>query len=120
MYYQTGKDQQAIDAFSQAIRLKPGLFVPNLFLGTRLCEVEAVQRGDSLSQTSCCFLIRQIFKRGLALGQAYAGVGKTRLAIASYLRAVQLDPRNADAWFHLGVSYLEHGRSRRPDSSGAA
>jgi tetratricopeptide (TPR) repeat protein len=43
----------------------------------------------------------------LALGQAYRGSGKTRLAIASYLRAVQLDPGNADGWFHLGVSYLE-------------
>ena len=43
MYYQIGKDQQAIDAFSQAIRLKPGLFVPNLVPWTRLCEVEAVQ-----------------------------------------------------------------------------
>ncbi len=43
----------------------------------------------------------------LALGQAYAGSGKTRLAIASYLRAVQLAPRSADGWFHLGVSYLD-------------
>jgi len=32
MYYQIGKNQQAIDAFNQAIRLKPGLFVPNLSL----------------------------------------------------------------------------------------
>ena len=53
MYYQLGKDQQAIDAFSQAIRLKPGLFVPNLFLGLDYVRVEAVQRGDSLPQTSC-------------------------------------------------------------------
>jgi tetratricopeptide (TPR) repeat protein len=43
----------------------------------------------------------------LGLGQAYAGMGKTRLASAAYSRAVQLEPGNADAWYRLGVSYLE-------------
>jgi len=33
MCYQTARDQQALAAFLRAIRLKPGLFVPNLFLG---------------------------------------------------------------------------------------
>ena len=43
----------------------------------------------------------------LALGQAYRGSGKPRLAIASYRGPSRLNPRNADGWFHLGVSYLE-------------
>jgi tetratricopeptide (TPR) repeat protein len=47
----------------------------------------------------------------LGLGQAYKGIGKTRLAIASYQRMVQLAPGNADGWFHLGVSYLEQVES---------
>ena len=34
-------------------------------------------------------------------------MGKTRLASAAYSRAAELDPENADAWYHLGVSYLE-------------
>ena len=33
MYYQTGRDEKAIETFREAIRLKPTLFVPNLFLG---------------------------------------------------------------------------------------
>src|SRR5512132_4408517 len=33
MYYQTGKDQLASEEFRAAIRIKPSLFVPNLFLG---------------------------------------------------------------------------------------
>ena len=41
------------------------------------------------------------------LGQAYTGIGKTRLASAAYARAAELEPGNADAWYHLGVSYLE-------------
>jgi predicted Zn-dependent protease len=43
----------------------------------------------------------------LALGQAYTGAGKTRLAVASFAQAVQLAPANAQTWFHLGVSYLD-------------
>jgi predicted Zn-dependent protease len=34
-------------------------------------------------------------------------MGKTRLASAAYARATDLEPGNADAWYHLGVSYLE-------------
>jgi tetratricopeptide (TPR) repeat protein len=41
------------------------------------------------------------------LGQAYTGIGKTRLASAAYARAAELEPGNADAWYHMGVSYLE-------------
>ena len=36
MCYQTARDQQALAAFLQAVRLKPGLFVPNLFLGSSI------------------------------------------------------------------------------------
>src|SRR6266496_1562158 len=40
MYYQTGKDQKAIEAFNLAIRLKPDLFVPNLFLGIEYVKLK--------------------------------------------------------------------------------
>jgi tetratricopeptide (TPR) repeat protein len=106
MYYQTGKDEQAIDAFLQAIRLKPGLFVPNLFLGLdylklkRFDEAIPYLKQAALSKPADTEV-------HLALGQAYAASGKTRPAIASYRHAVQLNSENADAWFHLGVTYLE-------------
>ena len=106
MYYQTGKDQEAIDAFSQAIRLKPGLFVPNLFLGLDYVRLKRFNEAIPYLKRAVCLNATDIQAR-LALGHAYTGVGKTRLAIASYSRVVQLDPKNADAWFHLGVSYLE-------------
>jgi len=106
MYYQTGKDEQACEAFRQAIRLKPGLFVPNLFLGLEYVRLkrfsEAIPFLKQADLAKSADLQVQI-----ALGQAYAGNGKTRLATASYSRATQLSPGNADAWYHLGVSYLE-------------
>lgn len=106
MYYQTGKDEQAIEAFRQAIRLKPGLFVPNLFLG--LDYVKLKRFNEAIPYLKQAALLNTMdIQAQLALGQAYEGNGKTRLAIASYLRAVRLAPGNADGWFHLGVSYLD-------------
>lgn len=106
MYYQTGKDDQACEAFRQAIHLKPHLFVPNLFLGLedvkRKRFNEAIPYLNQAARSNPTDLQAQ-----LGLGQAYAGSGKTRLATVAYARGSQLDPGNADAWYRLGVSYLE-------------
>ncbi len=106
MYYQLGKDQQAIDAFNQAIRLKPGLFVPNLFLGLDYVRLKRFK--DAIPYLKRAVLLNPTdIQARLALGHAYTGVGKTRQATESYSRVVQLDAKNGDGWFHLGVSYLE-------------
>jgi len=106
MYYQTGQDDQAIDAFRQAIRLKPTLLVPNLFLG--LTYVKLKRFDDAIPHLKRAVLLNATdIQAQLGLGQAYTGIGKTRLATDSYLGVVRLDPKNADGWFHLGVSYLE-------------
>jgi predicted Zn-dependent protease len=106
MYYQTGKDKQAIAALRQALRLKPGLFVPNLFLGLAYVRLkqfsEAIPYFKQAEQARPSDVQVQI-----GLGQAYAGSGKSRLAVNSYLRAAQIAPGNADAWYHLGVGCLE-------------
>ena len=106
MYYQTGKDVQAREAFRQALRLKPGLFVPNLFLG--LESVKSKRFSEAIPYFKQAALARpRDVQAQIGLGQAYAGSGKTRLASAAYARASQIDSGNADAWYHLGVSYLE-------------
>ena len=106
MYYQIGKHDQAAEAFRQALRLKPGLFVPNLFLG--LAYVKLKRFTEAIPYLKEAALTKSTdLQVHFALGQAYAGNGKTRLASAAYSRATQLDPGNADAWYHLGVSYLE-------------
>jgi tetratricopeptide (TPR) repeat protein len=106
MYYQTGKDQKAIGAFQRAIRLKPRLFVPNLFLGLEYVKFKRFTEAISYLKKAALTKSADVQVQ-LALGEAYAGSGKTRLASASFSRATQLDPKSADAWYHLGVSYLE-------------
>jgi tetratricopeptide (TPR) repeat protein len=106
MYYKIGKDQQAIYAFSQAIRLNPGLFVPNLFLGLDYVKLKRFNEAIPYLKRAAVSKPTDV-QAQLGLGQAYRGSGKPRLSIASYQRAVQIEPGNADGWFHLGVSYLE-------------
>ena len=106
MYYQSGKDEQAVAAFQQAIRLKPALFVPNLFLGLDYIRLKRFK--EAIPYLKRAALSKPIeVQTHLGLGEAYAGTGETRLATASYLRATEVAPENADAWYHLGVSYLE-------------
>ena len=106
MYYQTGKDQQAITSFLHAIHLKPSLFVPNLFLGLDYLRLKRFRDAVPYLRRAAVLNATDVQTR-LALGQAYTGTGKTRLAVASFAQAVQLAPANAQTWFHLGVSYLD-------------
>ena len=106
MYYQTGKDQQAIDSLLQAIRLKPDLFVPNLFLGLEYAKQKRFR--DALP-----YLVRASQSNSadtqlqLGLARAYMGTGKADLAIRSYIRATELEPGSANTWYHLGLAYLQ-------------
>jgi tetratricopeptide (TPR) repeat protein len=106
MYYQTGKDELACEAFRQAVRLEPNLFVPNLFLGLDYVKQRRFREAIAYLKRAAVAKPNDV-QTQLGLGQAYAGNGETRLATASYLRATQLDSGSADAWYHLGVSYLE-------------
>ena len=105
MCYQIGKDAQAIGAFRQANRLNPELFVPNLFLGREYVKLKRFSEAIPYLKRASLSKPDDINVQ-LGLAQAYAGDGKTRLAITSYLHAAQIDPRDADIWYHLGVSYL--------------
>jgi tetratricopeptide (TPR) repeat protein len=106
MYYQTGQDELASEAFREALRLKPGLFVPSLFLG--LVQLKLKRFSEAIPYLKQAALAKPTdVQTQLGLGQAYAGKGEPRRATAAYKRAVQADPANGDAWYHLGVSYLE-------------
>jgi tetratricopeptide (TPR) repeat protein len=107
MYYQTGRDEQAADAFQQAIRQKPALFVPNMFLGLDYVRLKRYKEAIPYLKRAALLKPTDV-QTHLGLGEAYAGTGDTRLATVSYLQATRVAPENADAWYHLGVSYLEH------------
>jgi tetratricopeptide (TPR) repeat protein len=106
MYYQTGEDDKAIQALVHAIRLKQSLFVPNLFLG--LEYVKQKQFGAAIPYLKrAAHMKPNDAQIQLALGEAYAASGNSRLAITAYLQAKQIDSANAGIYYHLGVAYLE-------------
>jgi tetratricopeptide (TPR) repeat protein len=95
----------AIESFRRAIRLKPALYVPNLFLGIDLTHInrareaipflvkaEAINPHDPLPP--------------LSLGRAYLSMRNFAAARRAFQRAVGLDERKSTAWFAFGIATL--------------
>jgi tetratricopeptide (TPR) repeat protein len=106
MYYQTDKLEQAADAFRQALHLRPGLFVPNLFLGLDCVKLKHFNEAIPYLKQAAHSRPDDIHIQ-VGLGQAYSGIGDTRLAIRSYSKATEIEPANADVWYGLGMGYFE-------------
>ena len=106
MYYQTDKLEQAAEAFRQALRLRPGLFVPNLFLGLDCVKLKRFNEALPYLKQAAHSRPDDIHIQ-VGLGQAYSGIGNTRLAIRSYSKATTIEPANADVWYRLGIGYFE-------------
>jgi tetratricopeptide (TPR) repeat protein len=92
-------------SFQEALKLKPSLYVPHLFLGM-----------DYLSSGRAKEAIPYLLKAekmnntdplpSLTLGRAYSSLGDVVSAAHAYGRAVQLDPKNSSGWFGLGLARL--------------
>lgn len=106
MYYQTNKDEQAAEVFQQTIRLNPELFVPNLFLGLDYLRLKRPKEAIPYLKHAARLKPDDIHVH-IGLGEAYSAVGDMHLAIRSYAMAAESDPDNAEAWYRLGMVYLE-------------
>ncbi len=105
MQHLLGEYDEAIRTFEETIRQKPGLLVPNLFLGLDLLKLHQakqalgpLQRAEQLNPRD-----QQV---ALGLAEAYVALREFQKANEWYLRAVEISPNNAEAWYGLGVSYL--------------
>jgi tetratricopeptide (TPR) repeat protein len=96
----------AIESFQTANRLKPSLYVPNLFLGidyahagkTKLA-IPFLMKAQRMNTTDP--------EAPLALGRAYIGERNYVPAVKELTRATRLNPRLGDAWFSLGIARLD-------------
>lgn len=106
MYHQKGELSEAIKSFSEAARLNPSLFVPQLFLGIENLQLQHAEAAIPYLQKA-----EQINPRDpqvpLALGRALAISGQGDRASDAYWRAVSLAPSNGDAWLGLGIANLQ-------------
>ena len=105
MEHESGSYADAIRSLQEANRLKPSLYVPNLFLG-----IDYVQTGNA--KAAIPFLIRAERMNSkdpeapLTLGHAYAGQRDFAAAAREFTRATELDPKRSSAWFARGMAYL--------------
>jgi tetratricopeptide (TPR) repeat protein len=96
----------ALNSFKTANQLQPKLFVPILFLG-----IENLQLGNRTEAVRYLSLARQLHPNDAAiymsLGRAYFDLKQFQNASLAYKRTTELDSRNGEAWYRLGITYLE-------------
>jgi tetratricopeptide (TPR) repeat protein len=106
MQHQAKDYAGALQSFETANQLQPKLFVPLLFLG-----IENLQLGDKTKAIRYLSIARQLhpndFEIHMALGRAYFGLKEFENASVAYRRATELDTRNGEAFYRLGITYLE-------------
>ena len=107
---ETGNFAEAIKSFSEAARLNPSLFVPQLFLGIEYLEVNRTETAIPFLQTAEK-LNPTDPQAPLTLGRAFAISGHGDRSSDAYWRAVTLAPSNGAAWLGLGTAYLQQVES---------
>ncbi len=110
MYQFLGEYQTADQHFQTALRKNPRLYVPNLFLGINLLRqhkpkaaVPYLERAERLNPRDV--------QAALGLARAYEGAGELLKANGAFHRATEVDPRDSDAWYGLGVTCLNLQKS---------
>jgi len=105
MHHLLGEYPAAISEFRTALQGDPRLFVPNLFLGLDLLQMEKPREAISYLERAHGLNPRD-GNTLLGLGRAYTKLGDLPKARRSYNEAVQLNSADAHAWFGLGSTYL--------------
>ena len=106
MEHEAGEYGEAIKSFHQAIRLKPGLYVPHLFTG-----IDSMQTGNTSQAIQFLVKAERMNKTDpeapLELGRAYSAAGNFPAAAREFGRAIELDPKQSGAWLGQGMAQLD-------------
>jgi tetratricopeptide (TPR) repeat protein len=101
----TGDHAAALKDFELVLKSSPQLYVPNLLAGFDLLKL-------GQPQLSLHYLLRaqqlkpKDVQPALGLGQAYAALREFDKANLAYYRASINDPKSAEAYYGLGITYL--------------
>jgi tetratricopeptide (TPR) repeat protein len=106
MQHQAGDFAGALSSFKAAYQLQPKLFVPLLFLG-----IENLQLNNRTDAVHYLLLARQLQPNDpevyMNLGRAYFVLKQFENALVAYRRVTELSLKNGEAWYRLGITYLE-------------
>lgn len=96
----------AQESFATAVRLKPDFVEALSNQGAMLIEVDDFPGAIALLERAVAAAPDYAEAR-MNLANAYRGDGKPEKALAEYQKVHALLPKNADAWFNLGILYLD-------------
>jgi tetratricopeptide (TPR) repeat protein len=117
MQHQAGDHSGALSSFEAAHRLQPKLSVPLLFLG-----IESLQLNNRTDAIRYLSLARQLRPNDpevyMNLGRAYFGLKQFENASVAYRRVTELNVKNGEAWYRLGITYLEMSEAASADLAG--
>lgn len=105
MQHQASDFNAAIQSFEHALRLKPSLYVPNLFLGIDSLRIGNVDKAIPYLMKAETMNATDPLPPA-TLGRAYSSQQNYTLAARAFERAVRLDPAQSSAWFGLGIVRL--------------
>jgi len=96
----------AQESFATAVRLKPDFVEALSNQGAMLIEVDDFTTAISLLERAVA-LAPDYAEARMNLANAYRGNGQAEKALAQYQKVQSLLPKNPDAWFNLGILYLD-------------
>ena len=106
-----GRYQEAIEAFKQAIRIKPDHVKAYLNLG--IAYADNGQHEEAIISYKNAIRIKPDYTDAHCdLGVTYARQGRHQEAIDAYKQAIRIEPDLAEAHFNLGVNYGKLGRNQ--------
>lgn len=105
MEYEAERFELAAVDLSAAVKMKPTLFSPTLFLGLDQLRLERPK--DALPYLKKAEELNPADPQTpIAIGRAESSLRDYAAATAAYQRALALDSKNGPAWFDLGMTYL--------------
>jgi tetratricopeptide (TPR) repeat protein len=108
-YGELGRYQDAVEAFKQAIRIKPDYAEAHCNLGVAYGKLGRWQ--EAIEAFSQAIKIKTDYAEAhYNLGVAYGKLGRYQEAVEAYKQAIRIKPDYAEAYYNLGVAYGELGR----------
>ena len=113
IFYRDDKDDEAVAAFHEAIKLDPELAEARFRLGLGYAALGKHEEAEAEYKKAV-----EVYKKYLAeheddseahydLGQTYAGLGQYSDAIREYREATKLKDNDADMYYDLGVAHTK-------------
>jgi tetratricopeptide (TPR) repeat protein len=117
MQYQAGDHAGALSSFKTAHQLEPKLSVPLLFLG-----IENLKLNNRTDAVHYLLMAKQLRPNDpevyMNLGRAYFGLKQFENASVAYQQVTELNAKNGEAWYRLGVTYLEMSEAASGELAG--